>query len=118
MPEQTPAPVPGSQQSQAPFGTSGATGPTPNRGYEAAGLQKLGSVVKQLEEMTPLFGSSSEIGQEVLKTLNRLAKYVPAGSMTPAAERNNIQQMATRNAQQDGQLKALQQRQGQQGQPV
>lgn len=115
MPEQAPATVPGAQQ-QAPFGSSGATGPTPNRGYEAAGLQRLGSVVKQLEELIPLLGSSSEAGQEVLKSLNRLAKFVPAGSVTPAAERNNIQQMASRNAQQDQQLKMLQQQRQQAGQ--
>lgn len=109
MPEQAPTAVPGSQQTSAPFGASGATGPTPNRGYEAAGLQRLGSVVKQMEELIPLLGSSSEPGQAVLKALNALVKYVPAGSVTPAAERNNIQQMAARNAQQDQQLKMLQQ---------
>lgn len=114
MPEQSPAAVPGSQQTQAPFGTSGATGPTPNRGYEAAGLQRLGAVVKQMEELLSMLGASSEPGQAVLKALNSLVKFVPAGAVTPAAERNNIQQMAQRNAMQDGQLKALQQ-QRQQG---
>lgn len=108
MPEQTPAAVPGSQQTQAPFGASGATGPTPNRGYEAAGLQRLGSVVKQMEELIPMVGSTSDIGQAVLKALNSLVKFVPAGAVTPAAERNNLQQAMTRNASQDQQLQMLQ----------
>ena len=107
MNQQAPAPVPGGQ-TQPPFGATQATGPTPNRGYEAAGLQKLGSVVKQLEELIPMVGASSEHGREVLKALNILVKLVPAGSVTPAGERNNIQQMAMKNAQQNQQMQALQ----------
>lgn len=119
MPAQTPAAVPGQPQQpqSAPFGTTPATGPTPNRGFEAAGLQRLGSVVKQLEELIPMMGASSEHGREVLKALNILVKLVPPGSVTPASQRNNIEQMAMRNTRDNQQMQALQQQrmQGQGG---
>lgn len=123
MSPQTPAAVPGSPQPQsAPFGTTPATGPTPNRGFEAAGLQRLGSVVKQMEELIPLVGAASEPGREILKALNILVKLVPAGSQSPAAQRNNIEQMAMRNVKDNQQMQMLQQQrmqsaQGGQGQP-
>lgn len=120
MPAQIPAAVPGQQQQpqSAPFGTTPATGPTPNRGFEAAGLQRLGSVVKQLEEMVPMFGAASEHGKVVLDVLNKLVKLVPSGSVTPASQRNNIEQMAMRNTRDNQQMQALQQQrmQGQGGQ--
>jgi hypothetical protein len=109
MTPQTPASVPGSPQpQQAPFGASPATGPTPNRGFEAAGLQKLGSVVKQLEELVPMFGAASMPGKAVLDALTRLIKLVPAGSVTPASQKNNIEQMAMRNTRDNQQMQALQ----------
>jgi hypothetical protein len=50
-----------------------------------------------------------------------LVKYVPSGSVTPASAKNNIEQMAMKNAQQNQQMQALkaQQAGGQQpgGQP-
>lgn len=118
MPNQTPAAVPGSPQPQSspPFGTTPATGPTANRGFEAAGLQRLGSVVKQLEELIPMLGASSEPGREILKALNILVKLVPAGSSSPAAEKNNIEQMAMRNTRDNQQMQALQQMRMQGGQ--
>jgi hypothetical protein len=84
-----------------------------------AGLQGLGIAVKQLERLVPMLGASSEAGQAVLKALNSLIKHVPAGSVTPAAEQNQIQQMAIKqqqNAAMQQQLKA-QQAQGGQAQP-
>jgi hypothetical protein len=123
MPEQTPAAAgqplasggPGAQQgAQPPFGSSGATQPTANKGFEAAGLQRLGMAVKQLEQLIPMLGSGSEIGKDVLKALNMLVKHVPAGGASPAAEKNNIEQMAMQNAQRAQQ--AQQMRQSQAGQ--
>ena len=60
----TPAPAaPGGQPQppQPPFGATPATGATPNKGYEAAGLQKLGVVVKQLEGLLPEVGAVSSM---------------------------------------------------------
>jgi hypothetical protein len=112
-----PQPAPGSPpQQQAPFGASPATGPTPNKGFEAAAAQKLGLIVKQLEEIIPMAGAASEIGKAALEALNKLVKLVPAGSVTPAAQKNNIEAMAMKNAQQNQQMQALKQQRMQEGQ--
>lgn len=105
MPETSPAAAP--QQPQAPFGQSAATGPTQNKGFEAAAAQRLGLVVKQLEELIPLAGATSDIGKAALDALTKLVKFVPSGSVTPAAAKNNIDQMAQRNAQNNQQMQAI-----------
>jgi hypothetical protein len=105
MPETAPAAAP--QQQQAPFGQSPATGPTPNKGFEAAAAQRLGMVVKQLEEIIGTAGATSEIGQAALKMLNIGVKMVPPGAVSPASAKNNIEQMAMKNTQQAQQMAAL-----------
>ena len=115
MPETTPAAAP--QQQQAPFGQSPATGPTPNKGFEAAAAQRLGLVVKQLEELLPMAGAGSEIGKAVLEALNKLVKLVPSGSVNPAAAKNNIEQMAMKNQQQNQQMQAIKAQAMKGGQP-
>lgn len=97
------------------MGVSPATGPTPNRGYEAAGLQKLGIVLKLLTDTLPLVGANSEMGQEILKILPRLSKMVPAGSTTPAGERNGLENMMLANQQNNQQMQMLRQQMAQQG---
>jgi len=118
MPDGTPTPVPGQQpqQPQAPFGQTSAVSPTPNRGHEAAGLQALGLVVQKLTEVIPLVGAGSDVGQAVLDALKKLSKFVPSGSVTPASQKNQLEQMAMRQGQNNQQMKALAQMR-QQGQP-
>ena len=113
MPQTSPtAAVPPGQGQQAPFGASGATQPTPNKGYEAAGLQQLGMVIQQLQDLLPKVGATSDVGQAVLKSLTSLAKFVPAGSVTPASQKNQIEQMAQKQQQNNQQMQMLaQQRQ-------
>ena len=108
MPIPAPA-APGGQPAQPPFGQTQATGATPNKGYEAAGLQKLGVVVKQLEALLPEVGASSDIGKDVLDALKKLVKYVPAGSVTPAAQKNSIEEQQRKMAQNNQQMQAVQQ---------
>ena len=91
------------------MGVSPVSGPTPNKGYEAAGLQQLGMVVKQLERLIPMLGASSEPGAAALKALNALAKFVPAGSVSPAAEKNSHEQAMMKATQQNQQMQALKQ---------
>lgn len=65
-----------------------------------------------------MVGAGSDMGKEVLKALNALVKLVPAGAVSPAAQKNNIEQMMMRNAQENSQMQALkQQRMQQQPQP-
>lgn len=106
----TPAPAaPGGQSPQPPFGSTPATGATPNKGYEAAGLQKLGVVVKQLESLLPEVGAGSDVGKAVLESLNKLVKFVPSGSVTPAAQKNSIEAQQRQMAQNNQQMQAVQQ---------
>ena len=70
-------------------------------------MQRVGMIIKQLTDLLPMAGATSEIGKSVLKCINDLAKHVPAGSVSPAAERNNIEQMAMRNAQQSQTMQSM-----------
>lgn len=69
-------------------------------------------VVKQLGELVPLAGAGSELGQAILKALTMLAKHVPQGAVSPAAEKSNIERMAMQNTQNNSQMQALKQQQG------
>ena len=114
----TPAPAaPGGQPAQPPFGQTPATGATPNKGYEAAGLQELGVIVKQMEKILPQVGASSDVGKAVLDCLNKLVKFVPAGSVTPAAQKNSIEAQQRTMAQNNQQAQAVQAMRQKQGQP-
>jgi hypothetical protein len=118
MPDGTPTPAQGqAQPATPPFGTTSAVSPTANRGHEAAGLQALGIAVQQLQKIVPLVQPGSDVGQAVLDAIKKLAKFVPAGSVTPASQRNQLEQMAMRQGQENQQLAALKQMQNpQQGQ--
>src|ERR1700757_3241617 len=109
MPIPAPAAPGGQPAQQPPFGSTSATGATPNKGYEAAGLQKLGGVIKQLEVLLPEVGASSDVGKAVLECLNKLTKFSPPGSMTPAAQKNNIEAQMRQQAQTNQQMQAIQQ---------
>jgi hypothetical protein len=98
------------------MGVSPASSPTPNKGYEAAALQKLSMVAKMLQDILPMVGATSDIGKGVLELLNKAVKLVPSGSSSPAADRNTIDQMAMKNAENAKMSQQLQQ-QGAGGQP-
>src|SRR5713226_1595840 len=55
-------------------------------------------------------GRYSEAGQAVLKALSSLVKFVPAGSVTPAAQKNSIEVQQRNMAQNNQQMQALKQR--------
>jgi len=123
MPE-TAAPTPAgsglpkpAQTQQPPMGASPATGPTPNKGYEAAAMQKVAVVIKQLESALPLVGSGSDLGKAILDALNKLAKHVQPGSTSQAAQRNEIDQMQMKNMQAQQMQKQLAAGGGQGGAP-
>jgi hypothetical protein len=115
--EATPTPgAPGGQPQQPPFGSSSATSATPNQGYQAAGLQELGVIVKQLESLLPKVGASSDIGKAVLDALGKLVKFVPQGSVTPAAQKNSIEKQQMGMLQNNQQMQAIRQMMQQKGQ--
>ncbi len=96
---------------QAPFGNSGATQPTPNAGLEAAALQRVGVVIKQVQDIMQMVGAGSEPGKDLLKALNILVKMVPAGNVSNASERNMLEQSLMRNTQNGQQQQMLKQSQ-------
>jgi len=107
MPEPAPVANPNPTQQKPPFGQAAAAQPTPNRGYEAAGLQRLGLVVQGLQEILPQVGSGSDVGQAILKALTSLSKFVPPGSVTPAAQKQQLERMAQAQQQGNQQMQAL-----------
>lgn len=92
-----------------PMGASPVTTPTPNKGFEAAGLQKLAVVLKQLESLVPQLGATSEPGAAVLKAISALAKFAPNGSVTPAAEKGQAEQMMMQAIKANQQMQSLKQ---------
>jgi hypothetical protein len=102
MPGPIPAPAsptssPGSPASPGgPVGVSPVTQSTPNRGLEMAGMQGLGTVLKQLEMLVPRLGATSEAGADVLKCIKMLSKHARPGSVSPAGERNELMQQMQR----------------------
>lgn len=109
-----PAANPTQPQQQPPFGQAAAAQPTPNRGYEAAGLQRLGLVINQLQEILPQVGAGSDVGQAILKSLTSLSKFVPPGSVTPAAQKQQLERMAQAQQQGNQQMQILAQQRAQQ----
>ena len=106
---QAPAPAaPGGQPPQSPFGSTPATGATPNKGYEAAGMQKLGVLLKQMEGILPEVGAGSDVGKVLLDCMTKIAKFVPSGSVTPAAQKNSIEAQQRSMAQNNQQMQAIQ----------
>lgn len=117
MPEMPMSPAGGAEGEEAPFGASSATGPTPNKGYEAAGVQKIGVLIKQMTDLLPMVGATSEVGQAVMKAIQSFTKFVQPGAVTPTAERNVLEQGMIKNAQQSAMLQQLRQMAAQQGGP-
>ncbi len=105
-------PPPAQGQGQpAPFGQSPVTGPTPNKGFEAAALKRVGLVVKQLTELLQLAGASTDVGKDILKAINMLVKHVPSGSVSPADEKGEMERRQMANTQNNQQMQALRQSQ-------
>ena len=92
---------------QPPFGSSPATGPTVNKGHQAGGLQVVGIIVKLMEEAIPRVGASTEVGQDLLKALQAIAKHVPPGTVSPAGEKNQMEQMMMKQRQAGPQIAAM-----------
>jgi hypothetical protein len=106
-----PPPGQGAQGQQAPFGQSPVTGPTPNKGFEAAALKRVGLVVKQLTELLPLAGAGTDVGKDILQAINMLVKHVPSGSVSPADEKGETERRSMANTQNNQQMQALRQSQ-------
>jgi len=73
--------------------------PVANRGEQAEGMALLSAAVHTLEEAMPKLGVASEAGQEVMKSLPRLAKHVPPGAVSAGVENTALQKIMLKNRQ-------------------
>lgn len=80
-------------------------------------MQKLAMALKILTDALPLIGATSEVGHQVMDTIKKLSKHIQPGAMNPAAERNNIEQMAMRNQQNSQMQQQMRAQQGGGGAP-
>jgi hypothetical protein len=71
-------------------------------------MQKLGVILKQMESALPEVGASSDAGKALLNAMSALAKFVPAGSVTPAAQKNSLEAQQRSMAQNNQQMQMLQ----------
>lgn len=62
-------------------------------------MQELGVLVKRLASIVSQVGATSEIGATAMKAMTMLAKHVPPGSTSNAAEKNSIEKAAIQNQQ-------------------
>jgi hypothetical protein len=67
----------------------------------------LGLVLKQLGELIPMAGATSEMGMAIMDMIKKGSRYVPEGSVSPAAEKNQIDNMAMKNTQNNAQMQAI-----------
>lgn len=93
-------------------------GATPNKGFEAAGLQKLGVLVKEMESLIPMFGVGSEVGKAVYDAIGKLMKHIPQGAVSPASNRNVVQDMLMKATQNGAMQKQLDGQRAQQAGPA
>jgi len=62
-------------------------------------MQRVGVLVKAMAEILPTIGATSDIGKTLLECMTKLAKHVPPGTTSNAAEKNAIEKMAIQNQQ-------------------
>lgn len=86
-------------QGAPPQGASPATSPVPNKGLEVAGLAELSQIVRQLEQIVPKLGISSEAGRAVAEAALKLARHVPTGSVAPGPQMTALQGLQQRQMQ-------------------
>jgi len=99
------------------MGVSSVSGPAPNKGYEAAVIQRMGGMINQMQEMIPMVGATSELGLILMDTLKKFAKHVPPGAASPASEKNDLQRRMMQNAQNSQMVNQMRGGMGQQQPP-
>lgn len=107
-----PTPGPAVEQGGAPgtppaMGAGGASMPTPDAGAEAAALGQLAWVLRGMEEILPLVGANSAIGEALVPMIQKLGKMIPPGGGSPGIERNALDQMQQQQQQEQPMLQRL-----------
>lgn len=99
-----PSPSPASQGQSPSIGSSPATMALPNKGHEAAGLARLGVVVKLLADIVPMLPPNTEPGKDVLQCLQRLSKHIQPGAVSPGVEQASMARLAAQQRQMGPQI--------------
>ena len=102
-------PAPGApSQAQPPSGApSPAAQPIPNRGLMAAGLARIGLLLKIGEETLPMLGSGSDAGKDLLKAIQLLSKHLPPGSVSEGVQQTAMETALLKQRQQQPAVAAL-----------
>jgi len=90
----------------------------PNKGHEAAGLARLGVVVKLLADIVPMLPPSTEPGKDVIQALQRLSKHVQPGAVSPGVEQASISRLAQQQRQMGPQIAQMRAQSAQQPPPA
>lgn len=91
------------------MGQGAAPQPSANQGFEAAGLQQLGALLPHINKLLQAFQPNSEPWSAVNDFIKKIGKFVPAGTDTPASQRQLAERMQQNAAQQNKQMQVLQQ---------
>lgn len=102
-----PANMQAAQGEGAPMGTSPATSPSPNAGFEAAARQRLQIAIGIIAEVVQMAGVGSDIGQIGLDFIKKAGKLIPPGSVSPQAEMNALQARQTQAQQQSAMIQQM-----------
>jgi hypothetical protein len=90
-------------------GSTPATTPTQNKGFDAAAIQTAGAALRLLEMAAQKAGAQSELGIMLYKFIPKLAEMIPPGAVSPAGQKNELENQQLRNAQQGQQVQQLRQ---------
>lgn len=71
-------------------------------------MQRVGVVLNALAEVLPMAGPATDIGKAISKAIDALAKVVPPGAVSPAGQKNQLDQMQAKNQQNQGMMKQMQ----------
>jgi len=92
-PQGGPAPAPGAQPPGQATGPSPASAPSPNRGIEAAALTRLAVLTARIREVMMAFPIGSDVARDISEAVNKLAKHVPQGAVSPGMQMTEAQKM-------------------------
>jgi len=72
-------------------------------------MQRVGVVLNALTEALPMAGATSDLGKAIMDAIKSLAKVVPPGSVSPQSQKNTIDQMQTKNVQNQAMMAQMKQ---------
>lgn len=109
MPEMpaTPGAPPVQTQGQPPVGASPATQPVPNAGLQAQGVAEIGVILQLMERTLVKVGAGSEIGRDLLKSLNMLTKHVPPNAQSSGIQMQMLKDLAMKAREQQPAIAAM-----------